>query len=288
VAVEVSIDFSEEDISTYDPERVAAVSREIAREITELVESESAGRKLRSGIRVTILGPRNAGKSSLYNALLGEERAIVSSLPGTTRDILRERMHIGGFTYLLEDTAGIAQTGCEVEAKGISIGRRAAELAELVLFVVDGCEPVSRETTDEISRLDRAKTIVVLNKSDLGFSAGPGAIAEKLGVDRVTVVSALSGEGLAGLKRRIYEYTVEGETSEIERERIAVNARQAAALREALEAMKRLFGSLNADAPAEIISMEIRAAADACGKVTGRSIADDLLDEIFSRFCIGK
>jgi tRNA modification GTPase len=286
--IEVSIDFSEEDIALYDPDETKKVIRGVRGWIRGLLESEVAGKKLRSGIRITILGPRNAGKSSLYNALIGEERAIVSPVPGTTRDILRERIHIGGFTYYLEDTAGIAETGCEIEAKGISIGRKAAGSAALVLFVIDGSEKWRPETAQELYMLDAGKTLCVVNKSDLGLLISDREAAEMLGIKRVVVVSAQCGDGLEELRRWIYESTIKGETGRINRERIAINARHGAALREADEALARFEHALDSGAPAEILSMEIRAAAEATGTITGRSIVEDLLDTIFSRFCIGK
>ena len=286
--VEVSIDFVDDEIETYTLEGLNSVAGSLRRRIRELLDSEVAGGKLRRGMRVTILGPRNAGKSSLYNALLGEERAIVSAIPGTTRDILTERIHIGGFTYYLEDTAGIADTGCEIEARGISIGRKAAERADLVLFVIDACERWPDGIQDELSRIDRRKTLFVLSKCDLGIAVTNDEAAGRLGVGKVADVSSLTGEGLEELRRWIYESTVKGKTAEMSRERIAVNARQGGALREADMALLRLEKEIGDGAPAEILSIEIRAAADACGRVTGRSITEDLLDTIFSRFCIGK
>jgi tRNA modification GTPase len=237
---------------------------------------------------VTIVGPRNVGKSSLYNALLGEERAIVSPIPGTTRDVLRERIHIGGFTCYLEDTAGLAETGCEIEAKGIMMGREAAGLADLVLFVVDGSEAIPGGTRAELARTETAKLLCVLNKKDLGLTVSAGEARAILGVDDVLSVSAMTGEGLEELKAWIFAKAVKRDAGEIGRERIAVNARQAAALREADEALARLADLIDEGAPAEVLSVEARAAADGLGKVTGRSISEALLETIFTRFCIGK
>ncbi len=286
--VEVSIDFSEEDIPTYTPQEMRGVIGDLRDRIVSLLDSEVAGGKLRSGIRITILGPRNAGKSSLYNTLLGEERAIVSPIPGTTRDLLRERIHIGGFTYYLEDTAGIAETGCEIEAMGISMGRRAAAVADLILFVIDGSEVLPADLGSELSRFRGRNLLCVLNKEDLGLKATTDDVATVLGVERVVAVSAVEGTGLETLKEMIYASTISRLTGEINKERIAINARQGAALREAHRALDRLEEALEGGFPAEILSMEIRAAADACGMVTGRSITEDLLDTIFNRFCIGK
>jgi tRNA modification GTPase len=285
VLVEAAIDFSQEDIETYSPEDLSRVSRETREKIAAMLESETAGEKLRDGIRVTITGPRNAGKSSLYNALIGEERAIVSPVPGTTRDVLRERIHIGGFTFYLEDTAGLAETSCEIEATGISRGRAAAVAADLVMFVADGSVPWDGEVERELEESEGRNTIVVLNKSDLGTPRRPG---RGIGAERTVVTSAVTGEGLDELRGMIFRCTAEGEATELARERVAVNMRQAAALRRGIEALERLEFELSRGSPAEILSVEIREAAGACSEVTGRLITEDLLDSIFGRFCIGK
>lgn len=286
--VEASIDFGEEEIPAFTPEAVGGAVREIRGRIAHLLESEVAGGRLRRGLRVTILGPRNAGKSSLYNALLGEERAIVSPVPGTTRDVLRERIHIGGFTCFLEDTAGIAEAQSEIEAAGIRMGRQAAGRADLILFVIDGSVEAARETPEEIARMNRSDVLCVLNKKDLGLKLTPEEARETLGVESAVAVSALRREGLEALRDWIVSKAVGGAAGEIMRERIAINSRQADALREADGALARLEALLAEGAPAEILSLEMRAAAEGLGKISGRSVAEDILDTIFSRFCIGK
>jgi tRNA modification GTPase len=286
--VEASIDFPEEEIETITAAELAEFSAETGREISELLESEVAGRKLRRGMRITITGPRNAGKSSLYNALLGEERAIVSPLPGTTRDVLRERIHISGFTYYLEDTAGLAETGCEIESEGMRKGREAAGAADLVLFVVDAAEGWTAGALEELEAHEGRNRLVVVNKTDLVPGGGEVAGSSPAGDGRTVTVSAATGDGLSGLRERIFEYTANGEVSRISMERIALNIRQGTALRRAEEALERLAEETEAGSPAEILSMEIREALDACGEVTGRSTSDDILAEIFSKFCIGK
>jgi len=286
--IEVSIDFSEEDLPVRSPRETRETAGRARVSIAALLESEIAGERLRRGIRVTILGPRNVGKSSLYNALVGEERAIVSPVAGTTRDILHERLHIGGFTCRLEDTAGIAETRCEIEAKGIEIARAAALEADLVLFVVDGSAEISREAADEISRIDAEKTLCVLNKSDLGVRISPEEARERLGARDAIAVSALAHKGLEDLRAWIFEKAIGRSARDLDRERIAVNARQAAALREADEALSRLEAAVDEAAPAEILSVETRCALDALGEVTGRRMSAGLLDTIFAKFCIGK
>lgn len=286
--IEVSIDFSEDDTPVYSSERTKAAAAAIRGSIARLLESELAGGKLRRGVRVTIVGRRNVGKSSLYNALLGEERAIVSPIPGTTRDILRESIHIGGFTCRLEDTAGIAETLCEIEAKGIEIGRAAALGADVVLLVMDGSGEIDSRAADDAGRIDEHRLVCVLNKMDLGLKKTPDEMRDLLGARAVIAVSALTGEGLDELRSWIYDKAMRNEAGELERERIAVNARQAAALQEADQALKRLEGLIEDGAPAEVLSVEIRCAADALGAITGRSVSDGLLETIFNKFCIGK
>jgi tRNA modification GTPase len=286
--IEASIDFPEEDLPVHSPRKTLETAGAARAAIAALLASEIAGERLRRGIRVTILGARNVGKSSLYNALLGEERAIVSPVAGTTRDILRERIHVGGFTCRLEDTAGIAEAGCEIEARGIEIARAAALDADLVLFVVDGSEEIEEAARDEISRIDRGKLLCVLNKSDLGLRYAPDEAREKLGAADTIAVSALRREGLEALRSRIFEKAIARSAGNIDRERVVVNARQAAALREADAALARLETAVHDGAQAEILSVEARCALDALGAVTGRSMSEALLETIFARFCIGK
>jgi tRNA modification GTPase len=286
--VELSIDFTEEDLPTYDTNEMMASAKELVEKLGAVLETEVAGAKLRRGIRITILGARNAGKSSLYNALIGEERAIVSPVPGTTRDLLRERIHIEGFTYYIEDTAGIAETGCEIEAKGISIGRRAARGADIVLFVIDGSLGPEESVLEELERIGGTATLCVLNKMDLGLSFDEKEAAKRFGSNRVIAVSAIDGTGLDGLRRWIHETSISGSSADIGREHIAVNARQADALRAASAGLERFIASAREGAPAELLSADLRSAVESCGLVTGRSVTGDLLDSIFSRFCIGK
>ena len=286
--VEASIDFPEEEIETYDPEVLRELSRALVVEINSLLDSEAAGNLLRNGIRITITGPRNAGKSSLYNALLGEERAIVSHLPGTTRDILRERIHIGGLTYYLEDTAGLAETGCEVESEGMRKGREAAGAADLVLFVVDAGEGWNGETLRELEVHEGSNRLVVVNKADLVPEGGETAARSPAGAERTVVLSAMTHSGLGLLRDKIFDFTTGREISALQGEVVALNIRQGNALRRMNGALERLVAELGNNSPAEILSLELREALDACGEVTGRSASEDILDEIFSNFCIGK
>lgn len=286
--VEASIDFSGEEIEVYTDAKVIGAARSGRERIASLLESEVAGGKLRAGIRVAITGPRNAGKSSIYNALIGEERAIVSAIPGTTRDVLRERIHIGGFTFFLEDTAGLGATTCEIEEKGMAKGREAARAADLVVFVVDAHAGWDGEARAELEAVAYCNHIIALNKIDLGAYAGAEAAAHTAGPGRIVETSAVTGAGLERLRELIFRHTAEGDAGGLGRERIAVNARQGVALRRALAALERLEEEARGGSPAEILSVELRECLDAIGEVTGRAVAERVLDEIFGRFCIGK
>jgi tRNA modification GTPase len=239
-------------------------------------------------VRATITGPRNAGKSSLYNALLGEERALVSPIPGTTRDILRERIHIGGFTYYLEDTAGLAEAGCEVEKAGIRRGRAAVGAADLVIFVVDGSIGWTKASREELDALAERNHIVVVSKEDLESAEPDPLETSPAGPDRTVSVSAITGGGLGRLREMIFDHTASGDATSVGRERIALNLRQGRALRRAEEALENLERCLVDRQQPEILSVEIKEALDACGEVTGRTASIDILDDIFSKFCIGK
>ena len=286
--VEVSIDFSTEDIEMFSISELVETSVWIRKKLEGLIASKKAGAKLRNGIRITLTGPRNAGKSSIYNTLLGEERAIVSHIPGTTRDILRERIHIGGFTYYLEDTAGIAEAESEIEAIGISAGIEAAEAADMVVFVIDGSVEPEEKVYKLAGKLKGKRHLIAINKMDLGLKIDKKEVEERLGADSVIEISALTSDGFDELKKWIYTNTVTAEMGKISRERIAVNSRQAMALNRALEALNKMEKDISVGQPAEILSIELREAAAACGEITGRSVEEDLLGHIFSRFCIGK
>jgi len=289
VVVEGSIDFSgEDDIGDFSAKELGSEADKVTGELDKLIETNIPGNKLRNGMKITLAGPRNAGKSSIYNALLGEERAIVSHIPGTTRDLLRERIHIAGFTYYLEDTAGIAETGCEVEARGIMMGKEAAEASDILLFVIDGSEKSGRDVMELAGRIEHSDYAILLNKMDLGLETTSREAGRALGTEDVLEVSAVTGEGLDRLKEWIRERTATSNITRVSRQRVAVNARQCDALRRAGKAMERMKEDLEAGRPAEILSVWLREAADACGEITGRSVEAEVLNEIFSRFCIGK
>ena len=278
--VEARIDFPEEDI---EPETRRQLLERIdtAVELAEaLLRTAHEGQILRTGIRAALAGPPNAGKSSLLNLLLGHDRAMVSPLPGTTRDTIQETADIRGIPVVLVDTAGLRESGDALETEGVRRTCQAIEKAELVIHVLDTSDPFFAPLP---SSAQGKKQILVLNKSDL-----PRRLELPPGLDAGAVrVSCLTGEGLEPLKDAIYRAVWSGETP-AGMWPVMINARHQDALRRAKDAALRGRAALEANAPLDLAALDLRQAASAAGEIAGQTSTEDLLDRIFSQFCIGK
>ena len=276
--MEVRLDFPEEDLDWRSEEEVLGTVREACALMDQLIASRREGEILRHGVSVAIVGPPNVGKSSLLNAILGRDRAIVTEIPGTTRDTLEEFAHIRGIPVRLTDTAGIREPGDRIERSGIERSHEAARNAQLVLWVGEATRPESVESID-LPEFE-VPLLKVANKADL-LSEG---IASSLG-EGVVLLSALTGEGLDELydaiERAVWEFPHARESD------VAVNARHAALLEEARGELNEVE-TLVAREEWELGAICLRASIDAIGRVTGDTIAPDILDNIFSEFCIGK
>ncbi len=275
--VEAHLDFPDEDIAP-ETGRVLAARMEAALGLVRgILRTANEGRILRHGLRVAIIGLPNAGKSSLLNRLLGEDRAIVTPIAGTTRDTLEETASVRGWPVVLVDTAGVREGADAVEAEGIRRARIAAGRAELLLHVVDaarGWTPADEALRGE-SRGTR--TLVVWNKADLGFVASSEGIA----------VSCLTGAGIDALRDRIAAAATEGmETSD--GDEIAIGSRHRDALTRGSDALERAIAAMQSGVPLDLLALDLRVAAGAVGEVVGKTATDDLLDAIFSTFCLGK
>jgi tRNA modification GTPase len=302
--IEATVDFAEEEVDEVDwgslRERLTGVEEVLAR----LLDTAFVGRVLEQGVRTAIVGRPNVGKSSLLNALAMRERAIVSEIPGTTRDTVEEQMEIGGMPICLVDTAGL-RTGLDrVERMGVERSLRAMEQADLVLAVVDLGAQWEEEDLIPLRELETKRLIVVGNKSDL-VDDGAGRLKALLnGVDeemhlccerrgaqsagrKTCVVSALTGEGIDELRSVIQE-TVLGEEGIHLEEPVLANERQRSLISEAGESVSAALSGLSVGKGEELVCEDIRRAAGALGKITGEELLPDLLDEIFSRFCLGK
>jgi tRNA modification GTPase len=281
--IEAHIDFPDEDIA---PDTRGQLLARLERGLTfmnELMRTAKEGQILRHGVRAAIIGRPNAGKSSLLNELLGHERAIVSAIPGTTRDTIEETANIRGLPVIFIDTAGLREARDEIEVEGMRRSRLSFEKAEFILHVFDASEPFV--TADEIFLNEFAgkKRIVVRNKIDLtsGLDFPPDLR------DPVVDVSCLTGQGLEFLKEKIKELVWSGEIKS-EMLEVMINSRHQDALNRARVATERTRQALCDEVTLELVAMDLRIAVNAIGEIVGKTITEDLLDTIFSQFCIGK
>ena len=277
------VDYPDEDIEPFELPAYAERLDAGAAELRRLLASFERGRVLREGLPAAIIGRPNAGKSSLLNALLGYERAIVTAQPGTTRDTIEEKALLGGVLLRLTDTAGLRAASDEAEREGVRRAFAAAEGAELVLAVFDGSEPLSEADAETLAAARGAKRAVcVLNKADLPQALDAGEFS---GFGAVVRLSARTGEGLGELAEVIAALFPAPEAPAGE---ILTNARQAEAVQRALAALDAACETLAAGFTPDAVLTEAEEALDALAELTGRSVRDDVTERIFSRFCVGK
>jgi len=278
--VEAHIDFPEEEIAPAAMEEMLAGCVKLTDDVRALVETFHEGRLYREGVRVAIVGRPNVGKSSLLNALLERDRAIVTELPGTTRDVIEEYLSIEGLPVRVMDTAGIREAHDMAEAEGVRRSLKAMAEADVVVGVIDIGEPLHAQDREVIAKLQGANALLALNKSDR-----EAAFEEKYDVPSVRV-SAKTGEGMGEFKRMLYELAIGGRAGMSEGV-VVTNLRHKSALDEALAGLEAARAVLQSE-PLEIAALELRTALDALGRIVGSVSTDDILNRIFSDFCIGK
>ena len=282
--IEAHIDFPEEEIDTGTRDQWLAATRGVIGFLKEVLETAHDGKILREGIAIAIVGRPNVGKSSLMNALLGEDRAIVTAIPGTTRDTLEEGASIRGIPVRLIDTAGIRTARTSVEAIGIRRSRRALGLADLVVHVLDGSRRFSQDE-QMLGRLCKGlRLIYAVNKCDLPRRL---RLPEDFGARPHVSVSAITGDGLEELKRTIEAATLLGSQSALSSD-VAVNERQADLLRCAIQYISDGVDELSGSEPIEISARSLRLGLESIGEIVGSTTTEDILSRIFSKFCIGK
>lgn len=305
--IEAHIDFPDEDIAPDTRDRLVNRLENGLAFMDELLRTANEGQILRRGIRAAIVGRPNAGKSSLLNQLLGHDRAIVSAIPGTTRDTIEETANIRGLPVVFIDTAGLRTAGDEIEVEGIRRSRATLAKAELILHVFDLGEPLTAEDESYLAEFANRKRILVCNKLDLPRrlkmparvlpashqqSPNSSARSEQNGGQNagrtVSVdVSCLTGQGIEQLKDAIKDSVWSGEIKS-EMLQVMINARHQDALQRARTAAQRTLDALRSDLTLELVALDLRIAVNAVGEIVGQTTTEDLLDSIFSQFCLGK
>lgn len=297
--VEAHIDFPDDDIA---PDTRKQLEDRLERGIAfmeELLRTANEGQILRSGVRAAIVGRPNAGKSSLLNQLLGHNRAIVSPIPGTTRDTIEETANIRGVPVVFIDTAGLREAGDELEREGIRRSRESLGRAEFILHVLDASEPLTPADEVYLAEFAEKKRILVCNKIDLprklefpplalsdGERVAEGRERGKSSV-QIVDVCCVSGQGIEALKDAIKSLVWSGEIKS-EMLQVMINSRHQDALRRARESSALTLDALRANLSLDLVAVDLHAAVNAVGEVVGQTATEDLLDSIFSQFCIGK
>ena len=284
--IETALDDPEHfDLEGY-PQELLEVAEEQKKKVQKLLSSADDGKMIQEGIRPVILGKPNAGKSSLLNFLVGEDRAIVTEIAGTTRDTLEEYISLHGISLRIIDTAGIRETEDVVEKIGVEKARQMAEKADLILYVVDSSQPLDENDQEIMELLRGRKSIVIYNKTDLASAVDMGSLKEKTG-SQVIPVSVVEETGVEELEKAIREMFFQGEIS-FDDEVYITNARHKAALEEAEKSLEMVTESIEAGMPEDFFSIDLMGAYEALGRILGESLGEDLVNEIFSKFCVGK
>ena len=284
--VNVVLDYPEEGIDDPLPSNLRENLENVYAEANRLISSYDKGKKIKEGIKTVIAGKPNVGKSTLLNLLLKEERAIVTHIPGTTRDVIEEIINIKGIPLVLTDTAGIRKTEDIVENIGVEKSKKFIENADLVLLVLDASrelETEDREVIEEIQNHNK-KTIVLLNKIDLERKIE----LEEFNLENILEISAKDNIGIEDMEERIYSYIVEENVEDSSEKLIITNIRHKTALEKTKDAIRNIFETIDAGMPMDLISVDLKEALDSLSEITGEISSEDILDHVFGNFCVGK
>ncbi|MGE5633464.1 MAG: tRNA uridine-5-carboxymethylaminomethyl(34) synthesis GTPase MnmE [Caulobacteraceae bacterium] len=285
--IEASIDFPEHDIEEVTLNRITDMLKDAEKAIVSLIDTFGEGKIIRDGLSTAIIGRPNVGKSSLLNVLLKENRAIVTEVPGTTRDIIEEYLSIGGVLVRLIDTAGIRETEDVVEKIGVQRTKEAINRAELIVLVIDASKELQHEDKAIISLVEGKRVIVALNKIDLGIKCDRSSLERMFGSGSLIEMSVKNKLGIDKLEEYINNMVFQGKLS-IKKNMLVTNIRHKDLLDKARESIKRALESLKGGIPVDLVSVDIKDAWNNLGAITGDTVEEDIINEIFSKFCIGK
>jgi len=286
--VEVAIDFPEEETGILPREETSSgIESDVMEPIRKIVAAYEQRKIWMDGIQTVITGRVNVGKSSLLNALLREQRAIVTPIPGTTRDIIESTIHIQGIPFQLVDTAGFRKVKGVIEKEGIFLTEQKLEEADLTLIVIDQSRPLNQDDLNIIARSQEKKCLIVVNKIDLAPRINLEAIKKDAGRFPVVRLSALTGEGIDGLRTALGDLGMAGAV-ETDSTHAAPNLRHRNALMEASQFFRQSADNTRDNLPLDIVAVDLRSGLDVLGEIIGQTTDEDVLDKIFSQFCLGK
>lgn len=287
VNITVNLDYPDEDIEEITYGTLESQLQAIEDDVDKLLSTARTGRLLREGLSVAIIGKPNVGKSSLMNRFLRESRAIVTDIPGTTRDIIEESMSLRGIPVKLIDTAGIRSTEDIIEKIGIEKSREALNQADLVIFVLDGSREISREDREIADGVRNKKTLILINKADLTQIVTESQIKQWMPESRVILTSMESGEGVKEVEDLIYDMVFEGQVTQ-ENRLLITNVRHADLMKQAKEEIQMALSMCRRGEALDFLEVNVRQCFEALGEIIGETVSDTIIEEVFARFCLGK
>lgn len=287
VDITVNIDYPDEDIEEMTYEKLEESIVETQDMIEKLLATSSTGKMIREGIKIAIVGKPNVGKSSLMNGLLKETRAIVTDIPGTTRDTIEEVLSIRNIPVYLVDTAGIRETSDKVEKMGIEKSKEAFNQADFILFLLDGSRPLEEEDLQIMELLKERKSLVLINKRDLGEAISIEEIAAKLPASQVIEASLLKGQGITEIEDAVEDLVYGGEI--VQKESMMINnVRHIELLQQAVKSLTDALHMSEMREALDFIEVDVKNAYERLGEIIGETVSDDIINEVFARFCLGK
>lgn len=284
VQIEAAIDFPDEEIDLLKRQELIEEIDRLQTKIHDILTTYEWGRLFREGARVCICGRPNVGKSSLLNLLVGEQRVIVTPVPGTTRDVVEEALNLDGLPLALWDTAGIRETEDQIEQLGVSLSRQYLEKADALIVVLDGSEPLTCDDEALLSRCVARKVLIAINKVDLPRAFSTGAL-EKFGAHPLALVSARTGEGVGELKKRLRELVLQ---TEVAPHLVLTNLRHKNALARGKAALEKAKAAISAGFASEFVAVDLHEVSDALEEILGKITNAHILERVFKEFCIGK
>jgi len=286
--IEAHIDFPEEEIEPISLEEMKHSLKGMIKKLDEWTGSYEEGRVFREGISCAIVGKTNVGKSSLLNVLLKEERAIVTPIPGTTRDLIEEVLNVNGIPVRLIDTAGLRKAIDSIEQEGMKRAKERVAESDFILLMVDGSRPIDTDDLEIFEEVKEKKRVVVMNKNDLPTMISPKEVNDRFQGDPIVSISALKNRGIEGLKEAIYSLLIHRAVRPSPEYLIIANVRHKRALDQVKESLSNTIKGLEAGTSLEFIAFEIRSALEVLGEVVGETTSEEVLNRIFEQFCIGK